>query len=404
MNLLQTAIRNLGRHRRRTIITASAIAFGLIMYIFTNSLLIGGEEQTERNLKWYETAMLRIMHKDHWKYIDDPSLQYLIDNPQAIMDRLSSSFSVAPRIVFSADAVVHEDPYESSGSLPVTAYAIDPIADLQVFRIFEKNPFQAGTAVLGQWLAEDLGAHPGYPLTLVTKTRDGYYQTMELDVADIIYAPNPIINHAIFVPLDLANDLLSMQGAVTELNISLPDQDLIAEQAAIHQSVVGDGLLAVNWKELAEDFYLLNETKQASSGIIVFLIFIIAAVGITNTMLMSVQERKKEIGMLRAMGMKSTELYFLFVYEAAGIAIIGSVIAVLVGIPLVAWLVYFGIDYGDLLRNYDVGYRISDVFYGAWVPSVFVQAIVIAIVISIGTAMLPIRRALKQTIVNCLRD
>lgn len=57
--ILQLAAKNLMRYKRRTAITAVAIAFGLMMYVFVDSLLLGAELESMRNLRWYETASLK---------------------------------------------------------------------------------------------------------------------------------------------------------------------------------------------------------------------------------------------------------------------------------------------------------------------------------------------------------
>ena len=57
------AMKNLARYKRRTIITATAIALGLMMYVIVDSLLLGIEVESERNLLWYETSSVRIHTK-----------------------------------------------------------------------------------------------------------------------------------------------------------------------------------------------------------------------------------------------------------------------------------------------------------------------------------------------------
>lgn len=60
------AMKNLARYKRRTAITAIAIAFGLMMYLIVDSLLLGIERESERNLIWYETSSVRIHQREYW--------------------------------------------------------------------------------------------------------------------------------------------------------------------------------------------------------------------------------------------------------------------------------------------------------------------------------------------------
>ncbi len=101
---------------------------------------------------------------------------------------------------------------------------------------------------------------------------------------------------------------------------------------------------------------------------ILFLIFIIAAVGISNTMLMAIFERIRELGMMRSLGMSDMKIRIAFMLEAAGIGLIGSTIGVIIGVIANYWIINVGIDFGFLMREMDIGYRIQSIFRGAWIP------------------------------------
>jgi ABC-type lipoprotein release transport system permease subunit len=86
--IITLAFKNLMRYKRRTIITAVAIAFGLMMYIFIDSMLMGAEYESVRNLKWYETASARILDDQYWENRFQYPLDLNIDNPDTILSNL----------------------------------------------------------------------------------------------------------------------------------------------------------------------------------------------------------------------------------------------------------------------------------------------------------------------------
>ena len=240
----------------------------------------------------------------------------MIEDPDTVVATLREmKIPAAARTVFGGELILREDPFEQDGSMPVKIYAIDPENDDNVFRF--RETIAAGrylepgedSVLMGSWLAEDLGAEVGFPVTIVTTTRDGYYQTIDVEIAGIINCPNPVVNRSsIFMPLDTADIYLEMQGAVTEINLKFPgraDAELMA--AEINDRIVSDfdGLEVLSWKILAKDYIALATTKQSATRMILFLVFIIAAVGVSNTMLMAIYERVRELGMMRALGMKS---------------------------------------------------------------------------------------------------
>ena len=418
--LFRLALRNLLRHKRRTIITATAIAVGLGIFIFLDAFLLGAELDSQRNLIWYETSAARLYDDGYWEERLTRPLDIVIEDPEEVLSLLGEmKVPAAPRTVFSGEIVVFRDPYPEDGSARVTAYGIDPGRDADVFRIAESvtsgrylEPAEPGV-LLGAWLADDLGAEVGFPLTIVTRTRQGYYQTMDLEIVGIVNTPNPVVNRTgLFVPLETTDFYLQMEGAVTEVNMRFDGpivrgggrwiEERAREVEAAVASVAPDTEL-FSWRELAADYLALAEAKQSGSGMILFLVFVIAAVGVSNTMLMSVYERTRELGMMRALGMREREIRIAFLLEAGGIGIVGAFLGSILGAGLTAFIVHVGVDYGWILREMDVGYRLAGVIRGAWHPAAFVQASIVGVLLSMVISLIPTRRALRMEVTEALR-
>lgn len=408
------AWKNLARYRRRTVITATALAVGLALYIFVDSMLLGLDQESQRNLEWYETGSAQIMDRDYFAQRDLLPLKHAIEEPERLLGELDRrGVPAAPRTTFQAELVVFQDPYPADGSFTTRVHAIDPARDPDVFHLpdtVSRGRFLRSDdsgVMLGSWLAEDLGAEVGYPITLVTRTRDGFYQTIDAEVVGIVAVPNPAVNRrGVFMPLEAANDYLQMQGAVTEIVLSYPLADDAEERTEeLERELLGDGSpqTAVSWKELAPEYVALSEQKSAGSGIILFLVFIIAAVGVSNTMLMAVYERVREIGMMRAMGMADRDIRRLFLAEAGGIGLIGAALGVGLGAILVSFMVNVGIDYSAMVRDFDIGYRVAGVVRSAWNVQTLVSAAIIGVLLTVAVAWIPTRRAIRMRITDALR-
>lgn len=418
--IITLAGRNLLRHRRRTAITAGAVAVGLSLFIFVDSILVGIEEDSTRNLINYETGAAQVVRAEYLDERDERPLKYAIEEPDQIETRLEAvGLSATSRIVFSGELIVFQDPFPEDGSVIITGYGIDPDDDGDVYRLSRSltagEYLKEGTnsALLGAWLAEDIGAEVGYPITIVTRTRYGYYQTIDLEVTGIVNTPNPVVNRtAVFIPESVVGDYLQMDGAVTE--IAVADRvgtslEEITEQMRIEvagfTSGVSDSteLVVADWRTLAADVVAIAEAKDAGTSIILFFVFVIAAVGVSNTVLMSVLERTRELGMMRAVGMRNREVMLTLITEAAGIGLLGGIVGLVLAAGGVWAMVEYGIDYGSMIRDTDIGYRITQVVYGAWNLPTFGRALVIGVLIAIGTAFFPVRRALKMSVVDSLR-
>ena len=410
---LALAWRNVFRHTKRTLITAGALAIGLTAYLAIDSLLSGLGVESERNLIRYETGAVQVIDTEYLAERDERGLDHLVEAADRIDAALQAAgYATALRTVFAADAVVFRDPYPEDGSLPVLAYAIDPTQDGQVYHLSER--ISAGRylgpngdeALLGSWLAEDIGAEPGFPLTLVTRTVDGVFQTIDVEIVGIVDTPNPVVNRAaVVLPLSAAQWYVGTGGAVSEIAIGAPAGADVERLAAEVAAVVAEfpGVRVVDWRELAPDVVAAQQGDVVGSVVILGLVVIIAAVGVGNTMLMATMERSRELGTLRALGMGRGKILRILLFEAGAVGLIGAAVGLVLGAASIAALVYIGIDYGDLLRDADVGYRMTQVIRGAWNPTAFVISVIAGVLIAMVTAVVPALRATKVEVATALR-
>jgi ABC-type lipoprotein release transport system permease subunit len=158
----------------------------------------------------------------------------------------------------------------------------------------------------------------------------------------------------------------------------------------------------MDWKELAHDFIAIAEAKRGGTGMILFLVFIIAAVGISNTMLMAMYERIRELGMMRALGMKDSTIQLLCILEAGGIGLVGAIIGTLLGVIVNYFLVEYGINFGFMLRDMDIGYRITSIMRGMWSIKTIIISLFSGLFLSMLVAYFPTRRAIKMDIPSAL--
>lgn len=413
--IITLAFKNLSRYKRRTSITAVAIAVGLMMYLLVDSILIGAENESMRNLRWYETASARIHAPSYWEDRMLFPMESSIENPDAVLALLDENgWKATARTVFTADMILYSEDFGEDGNMNVLVTAIDPETDNNVFhfsdtlidgRFLEKG--DENGILIGSWFAEDINAKVGHWITLVARGNGGFYEAMDMQIVGILNCPNPNVNRTLLMmDKDTAGYYLGMNQAVTEIDVLLPEhEDIDVEMAKIQAKIEASHLdLEVHsWKELAKDYLAIAEAKRGGTSMILFLVFIIAAVGISNTMLMAMYERTRELGMMRAMGMSDNNIRLAFLIEAGGIGFIGAVFGIVLGLLANLYMVNVGIDFGWMMRDLDMGYRIQSVFRGAWSMSSFIEAFVAGIGLSMIVAWIPISRALKMDIPSCLR-
>ncbi|GAB6088597.1 ABC transporter permease [Spirochaeta dissipatitropha] len=409
------AMRNLARHTRRSIITAIAIGAGVAMFIALSSIMSGFAGDSNRNLQLYELSSAGIFARGYYETMDSYRLERLVEDANILLEELEDAgFQAAARTSFRGELIVHYDPFPEDGSIPMVFTGVDPVRDPQVFLLADnmlQGRFLEGDEelIMGRWLAERLGAETGYTVNVSTRTRDGYRQLLDMEIVGIYETPNPIVDrNMVFIPLATADEYLEMRGAVTAVHVKLPTMFAGPEDTeairTITTRVNGDQLEVLSFAEMNREMDEMMGMADAYTGLFSFLLAIIAIVGVSNTMLMSVLERQKEIGMLRSLGFRTSDIRDMFAFEAAGIGIIGAVFGLILGTLLQLFLVNVGLDYGFLLDEIDLGYRMSSILYGEWnIPLMFIAAGT-AIVIAGLVSWLPTRKILKKNITECMRQ
>lgn len=440
MTMAKMAFRNVWRYRRRSLITAIAIALGVLFSIMVDAMLYGAERESARNIREYETGDVKAFAPGYFEERQFLPFEFFIESGdrqriEAIFaaerqangsaDDGSAGLSTArpvsrwaPRVVGGAELYFTEEFFPVAGSAEVKFHAVDPEREETVFRtprMIEKGRWlKKGDEgiVIGGWLAEDIGADVGYMVSVELKGRGGFYQTFDAEIVGIALTDNPYVNRsAIYMDLSRADELLALEGAVTEYAIAFPpegkkENHRKALSSAVARSMNGGSQAPeiYGWDEIESDAVLLTKTKSGGSKAYLFFMFVIAAVGISNTMLMAVMERKNEIGMLRSLGYGNSSIRWLFLVEGFAIGLIGTAAGTLFGSVIVALMVEYGIDFSFMMREMDAGYRLTGVMRSAWHPQGMLSAIVGALVISSAVAWFPSGRILKAEVAEILRS
>lgn len=417
MFLIKFAFKNLTRHKRRTILTASALAVGLIMYILLDSLLVGMFEASNTNLKDAETADGKVLTAEAFEDIKFLPLSDRIEEPDMVIEIIQDlGGKASKRVLTNADMIFTDEYFPMAGSSPILFTAVDLETDNRAYNVFkdrylvEGRFMEAGAdeVVIGSWLAEDTGADVGDWFTISVRTAPqgddpGFFQTIDVEIVGLVKVENPMINRqVVYYPLDMADYYLDLYGSVTEVALRVPFGESLESFQKRLNPLLPDEYQYYTWKEVASDYVKLLEAETGGSAIILFLIVLIALVGITNTMLMTINERQRELGMMRALGMSSKDIRLAFLYEAAGIGILGSLGGLLLGILANIPMVEYGIDYSTFMRDTDMGYKISAYMKGAWnIPSLII-ALICGIIIPVVVAVFPTKRAITRSIPDCL--
>ena len=411
--LWKIALRNTIRHGRRTIITAVVMMVGISIFIFFDSMLAGLDRMAVDNMADYTVSSLKIRTPAYVQDIAATPLDKGLDNPAGTLAAVAAQgLTGTPRLRFVARISNYTD------EIPVLADAVDPAADARVFRLSQAvtsgswlSAAAPRSVVLGGQLARELKVGVGDTVLISAQTVNDVTNADEYTVAGLVSTPVPEVNRAgLYMPLDDARVLLDAPtgpgGLVTEVDVALPRAGSL--NAAIAQgNAAASRLRAALPAErvdpigsLAESYLALRNAKASYSLIPIIIVLIISAVGIVNTILMSVYSRIREIGVLRAYGMTPRDIRRLFTLEGLALGLAGSCLGVALGGILDFLLIAGGID----MAAFSMGsLPISGVLRGEWNPKTMLIGFIFGVVVSLVAARIPARRAARLEPTAALR-
>ena len=409
MYLIRLAIKNLTRHKKRTLLTAGIIAFAVFFYIFLDSLMLGMRSKSLENIIDFESGHIQIANENYWDERDEFPLNNLIKADSKVKEKINNLKKVkgvSPQLKFIARLNNGID------EIPVPVRGINPKEEMEVFKTGEYflkgNYFKnnENKAIMGKELADLMELENGDYFTLLFKNKQQTFNTLELQISGLLHTPNPNINsNRIFIPLSIAQKALNVDNKISQYAVRLENKEVVAEVDYLNKKLEGE-VSAFPWQDSASSMINLSQAQEVESQIILGIILLIAILGIINTIILGGIERIEEIGMMKALGMKEREIILTFVYESTGIGFIGAAIGSLFGFIGVGLFHKYGIDFLNLMgEEYDFssfGIPLSGKIYGQWNPETFIFIFLFVVIISAVVSVFPAMWAAKKEAVKAI--
>jgi ABC-type lipoprotein release transport system permease subunit len=204
------------------------------------------------------------------------------------------------------------------------------------------------------------------------------------------------------MPLDKAQAFTGSSGRASLIQILLNEQNDANKVAA---ALGGSGVAALTWSDLNKFFV---ETMGAAMGFYVILdliVILIVAVIIVNTLLMSVFERVREIGILAALGMKGHQIRLMFLLEAIVLALIGIAVGLVIGALSVWYLSTTGISIGDKMAAVaGSNFALSATMYGRFEPASFINLSLATLIVVVLASLYPAWYAARLEPIKALHE
>lgn len=422
MTLVRIAFRNLLRAPARTALSIIAVAASVIAVLLfkgTTTGVIGAMEDGTIRLA---AGHVRLIHREYEKRERILSLQYPVDGfpgeraeggaqgldgVVAALRQLPHAQEVAPRIRFGG-MISRDDELRN-----VLVIAGDPEVEARILRadryVGEGRFIRRGQreAVLGRRLLNRLRLDVGDRVTVVFMSSTGALRGYTLDIVGAFESGLTYLDDGtVFIPLDVAQQAVDLESAATEVLVMAPrakDADvLLAEvEALLEQKGAASEYTALPWYTFSEIIEWL-QVGRIIYDFIAFIMLFLAGFVIINTFLMIVHERRREIGLLAALGLRPRHIRLLFLWEGGMCGLFGGAAGVIIGAPLLWYLSVAGISIpGVEVMDPELMYPTT--FYPAFDLGIVAYAALGGILVTFLAAYMPARQASNLKPTDALR-
>ncbi len=394
------AFRNIGRNKTRSLLSALAVAVGMSLLLLMAAVLEGEMRGSMQNSIRLQSGHLQIRPASYDE--NKISLQWedLIENPDQVVERVKSLPQVTvatPRLIASAILTIRD---QSKG---VQVLGIDPASEAnQPFRngLLDGQFINADDRegiLVGKTLADKLGLNVNDRVNLLMTTSNGDVDEQLFTVRGMYSTRIPAYDeNTIFMPLAKAQAFTATENHASTIFVLLQNQE---QAEPVAQALTSSNLKVLTWRD--QNVLITQFEDLAGVSMIMFYLVVlgITATVVTNTLVMAVFERTREIGILSAIGMKGRSIMAQFLAEAALLATGGVIGGLIIGGALVYYFTVYGIYIGD----YGVtGLLFEDHIYAYLTLENTITLTIITYVITLIASLYPARLAARLEPVEAL--
>lgn len=398
MRILSMASRNVIRNWRRTLVTTLAMGFaGFIMILFA-SLTEGLLYTSERNAVAMNLGDMQI-HAEGYR--DDPDLYKRIDNASDLVRKLQQAgFHAAQRVYGFGLAAA------GSASAGVQLRGIDLTNEATVTQI-HKHVMQGNWladsdpkgVVIGKKLGRTLNVKPGDEVVIIGQATDGSMANDLYTVRGILKSIGEEVDRAGFFMVERAfRELMVLPQGAHEITVMRPDRSRDLESATTQVAALAPGYETLHWRSLRPVIARILDLADAQTIVMVLITYVAVAMIVLNAMLMSVFERIRELGVMKAIGVTPWQILLLVYVETMAQVTVASIIALSSGWSVARYFQNNGIDLSAIAGSTSFGGVAIDPIWYAYVTK---EAVIIPIVfLFIIAAAAVIYPAIKAAVIR----
>ncbi len=404
MNYPKIAWRNIWRNKRRTLITTASIFFGVLLSCFMTSLQEGSYAQYIQAIVNSYSGYLQIHKKGYW---DDKIINNTFEMSPSISSKIGMVKEVTlftPRLETFALASTEEI------TKGVMVIGIDPAGEDRITNISGKlvqGRYLGGDAnsvVLGERLAQYLKLRASDTLVLIGQGYHGVSAAGKYPVRGIMKHPAPEFDRSVvYMDIKTCQELYSAENRLTSIVVMVHGSDEVAPAKAKFSQLLGGGMEVIDWEEMNRILLKQIESDRAGHLIMRGILYMIIGFGILGTIMMMMAERRKEFGIMMAVGMQKYKLAVGLMLETFFIGMVGVAAGIAASIPVISYFLFHPIPLTGQAAEMmmQMGYP-PEMFFSNE-PSVFLEQALVVFILTMVVGLYPVVNIARLRVIGALR-
>ncbi len=402
--LIKISWRNIWRNRSRSIIIITALILGLMGGVFSAAMRLALEEQQFEDTIDNQISHIQLHHPD---FIANPEARYSIAGGIEIASELSMRDDIA---VASARTVVDGMIASANMSSGVRIKGVVPEVEAKTTGLDELlsdgSYFTGGgrlpSVIIGQALADNLNTGVGSRLVLTFQDVDGEIVSSSFRVEGIFKLTSKSFEErTVYLNAAEMSRIVGAEDVVTEIAVVVEEPGEYRNVAEIIGGLYPD-VKVRHWADLQPALYYSLEFLGEALIWILIIIIMAVSFGLLNTILMSILERVRELGVLLAVGMKRRKVFSMIVAETTIIAIIGGIIGLLMSWGMIEILGNTGVPIPGGEGLEDFGY--ASVLYPRIESSFYFEIALVLVIFAIIASLYPAWKAIRLQPAEAVRQ
>lgn len=405
--VFRLALRNVFRNTRRSVLTAGGMALALAVLLFTISFQDGTWGQLIDSAVRGNAGHI-VVQAEGWQ--DEREAEQFLTDASVLHAAVAAAHPDATVVKRTFLGGLVTSP---QGSMAVELRGLQADAERELVLLDDKlveGEWLQGDRdlVIGERLAKTLDVVLGDKVVFMSQVGEGDVESRLFRVKGIYRTGQEALDaFSAMATWDATQALFPVQDVAHQVAVVYPtstkgDIDTTGAEAA-----VGDraGVQVLTWRQAMPILVEQAELDIQYGNVLYGFMGLVVAVGVLNTVLMSVMERIREFGVLLALGIRPRQLAIMVVLEGGILGVSGGLAGIVIALPFILWITYQGIDLGDTMAGaIPVGdVAIDSVIKGQLNPAKMLLVAAIAAVGSVLASLWPARHATRLEVVESLR-